>query len=136
MDTSSSTNESVGALHWSAGVFLFSGRPDPEWNLEPIAVAEFMGIWHALDRSPVEPLDQTRVLGYRGCFIRNSQGELWAAFERVVTLDSPGHKESRSDPAKKFEMKILATAPDSIMEHLANFRASSAQHKCDNLCDR
>jgi hypothetical protein len=113
-------------------VFLFSGRPDPEWNLEPVTVAELMAVWHALDRSPVEPLNQTRLLGYGGCFVRNSQGGLWTAFERVVTLESLGHKESRSDPAKKFEMRILASAPDSVTEHLAKFRASSAEYECDN----
>jgi hypothetical protein len=126
MDTSSSTNQSARALHSTAGVFLFSGRPDPEWNLEPVTVADLMGIWHALDRSPVEPLNQTRLLGYGGCFVRNSQGELWIAFERVVTLESLGHKESRSDPAKEFEMRILASAPDSARERLAEFRAFSS----------
>jgi len=103
---------------WSAGASVFSGRPDPVWEVKPALVARLEEIWCHLQPAETE-LPPEPALGYRGCFLKGSRGRQWFAFAGVVTLRSPrrseGRPESRRDPAKKFERTILASAPAALL---------------------
>jgi hypothetical protein len=99
---------------WTAGASVFSGRPDPVWELKPALGARLEKIWRALEPAEIEP-PPSPTLGYRGCFLKGPRGREWFAFAGVVTLRSPRRLQSRSetrkDPAKKFERVLLASAP-------------------------
>jgi hypothetical protein len=103
---------------WSAGASVFSGRPDPVWELKPALAARLEKIWRSLKPAEIEPPPEP-ALGYRGCFLNGPRGRQWFAFAGLVTLRSPrrpeGRPESRKDPAKKFERTILASAPAALL---------------------
>jgi hypothetical protein len=123
MATSKSTSK---PLAWTAGASVFSGRPDPVWEVKPALAARLEKIWRNLKPAETEPSPQP-ALGYRGCFLKGPRGREWHAFGAVVTLRSVRRTESRSksrsearpesrrDPAKKFERTLLASAPANLL---------------------
>jgi hypothetical protein len=99
---------------WSAGASVFSGRPDPVWEVKPALAARLEKIWRSLKPSEIEPPPQP-ALGYRGCSLKGPRGRQWFVFAGVVTFHSPRRSESRRDPAKKFERTLLASAPTGLL---------------------
>lgn len=99
---------------WTAGASVFSGRPDPIWELKPALGARLEKIWRALEPAEIEP-PPFPSLGYRGCFLKGPRGREWFAFAGVVTLRSPRRPQSRRDPSKKFERTLLASAPAGLL---------------------
>lgn len=123
MATSKSTSKRTA---WTAGASVFSGRPDPVWEVQLALAARLEKIWRHLEIAKVEPPPQP-VLGYRGCSLKGPRGREWFAFGGVVTLRSSSRSkstsksrtdaqtESRRDPAKKFERALLASAPANLL---------------------
>lgn len=99
---------------WTAGASVFSGRPDPVWEVKPSLAARLKRIWVSLKTAKVEPRPYP-ALGYRGCFLRGPRGREWFAFGGVVELRSGRSPESRRDPSKKFESVLLASAPAGLL---------------------
>jgi hypothetical protein len=99
---------------WTAGASVFSGRPDPVWEVKPAVAARLEKIWRTLKPAEIEP-PPFPSLGYRGCFLKGPRGQEWFTFAGVVTLRSSrrpqSRPETRKDPAKKFERTLLASAP-------------------------
>jgi hypothetical protein len=93
-----------------AGAFVFSGRPDPTWEVKPPVLKQLEKIWRALKPENVEVSQQTS-LGYRGCFLKCSGQRQWVAFDGVVVLKTAQRSESRRDIEKRFERTLLASAP-------------------------
>lgn len=95
---------------WWAGVVMFSGRPDPTWQLTPTVARQFEALWDALN-----PLLGTAPiaapLGYRGCFASDGAGRHWAIFGGAVTLTEQGASEARRDPDRALERFIIESAP-------------------------
>lgn len=114
MATSKSTRATAKHLFWTAGASVFSGRPDPTWELRPALAAKLEKIWLSLKPEKIE-LPPSPSLGYRGCFLRGPRGREWFAFGGVVTLRTASRSESRRDPRKKFEQTLLASAPAGLL---------------------
>lgn len=102
----SRSNELVG---YTAGASIFSGRPDPAWALDEIVVAELLALWARMEPY-AGPLPSPPGLGYRGCFLRNSSRE-WRAYRNFVTLTEDDRSETRRDPSRQFELRLLGSAP-------------------------
>lgn len=100
------------SVTWTAGAIVFSGRPDPEWALPPERAVELMALWRSMAPSPGTPVPRT-ALGYRGCWIRDPDGERFVAFDGVVVHEARGGRppEARTDYGRRFEQAVLATAP-------------------------
>lgn len=96
------------------GALVFSGRPNPTWQVEQAVVQELEEIWGLL-----EPFPDTRssapLLGYQGCFLRGGPDLEWIAYRDVVTLKAGGDCDSRRDEDRKFEKLLLASAPEGIL---------------------
>lgn len=103
---------------WTAGASVFSGRPDPVWEVKPSIAARLEKIWRGMPLAEIE-LPPQPALGYRGCFLKGPRGRHWLAFGGLVTLRSARRPESRPearrDPAKKFERTLLASAPANLL---------------------
>jgi hypothetical protein len=99
---------------WTAGASVFSGRPDPVWEVKPSLGVQLEKIWRHLEPSEIEP-PPSPALGYRGCFLKGPRGQQWFVFGGVVTLRSARRSGSRRDPAKKFERTLLASAPVGLL---------------------
>ena len=116
------TSKSVKELKkWIAGASIFSGRPDPTWQVQETVARKLLDTWDSLELStrgcpPAPPL------GYRGCFLRCTSDQEWFAYGGVVTLKTSDRYESRRDKDRMFEKKLLASAPDGLFPtpHIMN----------------
>jgi hypothetical protein len=99
---------------WTAGVELFSGRPDPRWTLTQTWARRVEALWDALE--PVErAAPPPPPLGYRGCLTCDPAGRRWQAYRGVVTLTSKYGRDVRDDPTRGFERLVLESAPPGVL---------------------
>lgn len=96
---------------WTAGAAIFSGRPDPEWEVVAEAAELIVSRWNAAPRAPVLAREPPP-LGYRGCWLRAPDGREWRAGRGVVAFGG----ESRADVDGAIENSILATAPECVLD--------------------
>jgi hypothetical protein len=107
MGTSKSTK-------YTAGVSIFSGRPDPIWEVSEEVGSKLQRLFDDLDRheGPVVPAPP---LGYRGAFLRDDAGHEWFAYREVVTFTGPQSSEARKDPNREFERALVASPPPGLI---------------------
>ena len=110
MGTSKSTRRKQRCV---GGALIFSGRPDPTWNVGEEVVKRSEAVWASL-----EPFNGARPspppLGYRGAFIRCKDKE-WFTYGGIVTLRANGKSESRKDTTRTFEKLLLASSPEGVL---------------------
>jgi hypothetical protein len=101
---------SKSAEKCTATVAIFSGRPDPSWDLRRSLLHRLESIWKRLSPAaglpPVAP-----ALGYRGCVVKRGPRAVWEAFGGVVVRG----KERRADPRREFERAVLNSAPKGVL---------------------
>jgi hypothetical protein len=110
MATSKSSKE---LRRWIGGASVFSGRPDPTWEVDDAVAQELVNLWN-LSKSYTGQRPSAPRLGYRGCFLRCATDREWTAYGGVVTLTTGGSCESRTDKGRKFEKMLLASAPEGL----------------------
>lgn len=99
---------------WRCSAAVFSGRPDPVWEVQPDAAAALAAIWDALPRT-TDAMPQAPALGYRGSTLSAPSGIVWRAYGGVVESSDDDHRERRADPERRFERSVLATAPAGLL---------------------
>ena len=95
-----------GGGRWRVGALVYSGRPDPSWDVEADVAAAWVRRFHDLQPALTAPPDQAR-LGYRGVWLLAPDGRRWNAFLRLAW--SAGDR--RLDPGRMLERGLLETAP-------------------------
>lgn len=105
------TSRSTEKHAWTAGVRIYSGRPDPVWDVSNVVGKKLVKIWDALALADKKAQPEAGHLGYRGCFLRDAGKREWDAFGGVVSLESAEGVEFRSDPVRQFEAALIASAP-------------------------
>lgn len=108
MGTSKSTE---AGRKFTAGVSIFSGRPDPSWSVSEEIGSKLEKMYGELEShegrtAPAPPL------GYRGAFLRDDAGHEWSAYRGVVTFNN---SEARKDPTRTFERELIASAPEGLI---------------------
>jgi hypothetical protein len=111
MGTSRSTDR---AAKYIGGASIFSGRPDPTWAINADDAERLKSLWDSM-KSYGGALPTAPVLGYRGCFLRDSSEREWFAYGGCVTLKTAPGSESRKDNSRKFEALLLSSAPDGAV---------------------
>jgi hypothetical protein len=100
---------------WIAGVYIFSGRPDPIWSLNRETVEELEKVWESLENAETATSSPPG-LGYRGCFVRDrSKNREWNTYRVDVSLRSNGNTELRIDNNCRFEALVLSSAPQGTL---------------------
>jgi hypothetical protein len=95
---------------WVAGARIFSGRPDPTWEVPEEEAERIVSVWERLPPAR-EPAKDSPALGYRGCWLRARDERWWDAVGGVVTSGG----DARADVGGSVERAILATAPDDAL---------------------
>lgn len=103
-----------GDRPYTAGVSIFSGRPDPSWSLDEEAGSKLQQLFEALEKHD-GPTVSAPPLGYRGVFLRDNAGHEWFAYREVVTLREANRSEARKDAGREFERAIVASAPEGLI---------------------
>ena len=96
------------------GASIFSGRPDPTWDVGVELVKKLEKMWKSFERWTGVP-PAAPPLGYRGCFLRCKPNIEWFAYKGIVTLKTPEGSESRIDKDKNFERLLLSSAPKGLL---------------------
>jgi hypothetical protein len=118
---------------WTACADVFSGRPNPTWEVPAPLARELASAFLRLPRAAPDvgapsvgatttpgvgarPASGSPALGYRGCALRSPDGELWRAGAGVVSSSLGGREgEARSDAGRAWERRLLASAPDGVL---------------------
>lgn len=113
MDTSRSSS-------WTATVHLYSGRPDPRWEV-PGGVGEQLSALWAKSRPPGESPAPPPPLGYRGVTLSAPDGTEWTAYRGVITKKFDGGVERRADEEGLWERTLLESAPAGMLPPLESW---------------
>ena len=92
----------------SCQMLVFSGQPNPRWQLTKEQTAIFEKVFDASNQKGnwQEP---SVLLGYRGCMIE-IDGNDWFVFKGNISQQSDS-RVSRQDPSRSIEKFILQSAP-------------------------
>src|ERR1035437_426585 len=99
---------------WTASADLFSGRPNPTWNVPAVLAHELVRIWSELPPTSPAP-SKAPALGYRGCALRAPDGRVWRAESGVVAAAGAQSSQARRDDVRAWERRLLETAPDGAL---------------------
>lgn len=99
---------------YTGQVQIFSGRPDPTWEVDEDDARQLEAIWHEL-KPYLEDVPSVPSLGYRGSVLRLNAECAYIVYRGVVTREWYGNTESRHDKQRQFERRLLATAPPSVV---------------------
>lgn len=99
---------------YTAGVSIFSGRPDPSWSLDEEAGSRLQQLFAAMEKHD-GPTVSAPPLGYRGVFLRDNAGHEWFAYREIVTLKEANRSEARKDAGRAFERALIASAPEGLI---------------------
>lgn len=100
---------------WSAGAHLYSGRPDPVWNISEGVVKKLLALWESLPPAGEQEEVHPGGLGYRGAFLRSNENREWMAFNGLVSLRTRAGMQVRKDAAREFEKTLLSSAPKGLL---------------------
>ena len=109
------TSRSTEKGGWTAGAQIFSGRPDPVWDVRHAVAKKLVEIWDSLPVANEKAEPDSGHLGYRGCFLRDAAQQEWQAFGGVVSLRTKSRVEVRADRVRKFERALIASAPKGVL---------------------
>ena len=102
-------------MTWVAGASVFSGRPDPVWEVSDELGERLMQLWDALPAAQDQLQPSAPPLGYRGCFVVSPDGRRWSAYRQMVTLQVADQRETRRDDGAEFEALVLSSAPEGTL---------------------
>jgi hypothetical protein len=103
-------------------VDLFSGRPNPGWELSPEQARIVRELVARLTPSPT-PREAYDGLGYRG-FVLTEDGRSISVFREDVLLEEGGKRESRHDSRRELEGLLLEFSSEHLEPELYQFLAS------------
>lgn len=93
---------------WRATALLYSGRPNPEWEVSD----DIAAIWDELPAHAGDPPPPAPPLGYRGVVLSGPGGARIEAHGGGATREGG---EWRADPGRGFERAVLAAAPPGLV---------------------
>ncbi|MFB3889644.1 MAG: hypothetical protein ACE14S_09155 [Candidatus Bathyarchaeia archaeon] len=97
------------------GALIFSGRPNPTWQVSEKVAQKLKETWNELEplrgKHPSAP-----AMGYRGCFLRcDAEKKEWFAYKGMVTLWAGDIYQFRKDTKRRFERQLLSSAPPATV---------------------
>ena len=110
----SNSSDSSRAEAWRAGASVYSGREDPEWDIDEGLAHRLLGLWERLKPWAGKP-PKPPGLGYRGVFVSFGDGARFVVYGGAVWFESRGKILIRRDPGRRFERLILESAPSDTL---------------------
>ncbi len=108
-------------MQCTARASIFSGRPDPTWDVDADHARQLAAIWERLEPC-APPVPTSPRLGYRGVSLSCATEGEFVAFAGFVTLKTGNAVECRRDGDRRFECRLLSTAPaDTIPAGILEF---------------
>lgn len=103
-------------MNVKVAILVFSGRPNPSWELNGSLADEIILHWKELPFAATTQFPEPK-LGYQGCRIDLGPGEYFILFKGYGFVFKNGKQvEQRMDQGRKMERRILSTAPGNYKE--------------------
>jgi len=94
----------------TATALIFSGRPDPQWQVTEDVTHALRMLWKQMSDAPCE-IVPIPGLGYRGCTLVCGSKNRWHAFGGVVAMGNV----LKQDKGRAFECQLLESAPVGLI---------------------
>jgi len=114
---------------------VYSGRPNPRWQLDGDAENDIVRRLASLPTDPVTEVPRRPTLGYRGFTIELSGGD--GADRNIVVFGASVRegKTIRRDAGHELELQLLETAPQAavdtvLVDHVRKAIASFPRRRC------
>jgi hypothetical protein len=101
-------------LNCAAGAIIYSGVPDPDWQVEEEFFTGLENLWNSMPAYK-GGLPDALPLGYKGCYIKCTGDTEFFAYNGVVTKRTLEGHEHRTDKERKFEKLLLDSAPEGLL---------------------
>jgi len=102
--------------NWIVIASIYSGKPDPRWEITERQADHFMGLWHEALLSDIEVIIPSKS-GYKG--IRMLAGEQqFLIYQELITCIEKKIRISKKDQQRTIEKFLLNTAPEQIQQLL------------------
>lgn len=106
--------------HWTVIASIYSGRPDPRWELTDEQADHFMALWQEASHSETEVVIPS-ISGYKG--IRMYAGEKqFLIYKEVITCMEKQMRTSKKDKQRTIEKFLLNSAPEQIHQLLKELK--------------
>jgi hypothetical protein len=99
---------------YSGSIQVFSGRPNPVWEIPIETGNELECAWEKLKPFEGKTLFEA-VLGYQGCKLCVNTGVEFWTYRGVISKKSKEQVEFRLDEDRKIEKQILNSAPAGLI---------------------
>ena len=93
---------------------IYSGRPDPGWELTGKQSEQAEKIWSSLEETS-DRESFPSILGYRGVSITCEDGKEFFTFNKKVRGEINNRVMWKVDESSKFEKFLLSTAPSGLL---------------------
>ena len=97
-------------------VLIYSGRPDPQWQLTKSEAEHFLALFNNSINSETEATIPS-ILGYKGMRLMSAQKQ-FLLHNGLITCFEQGHRSSKRDAEKNIEKYLLSTAPEKTLKVL------------------
>jgi len=94
-------------------VLIFSGRPNPSWELLGGQISRFAELCLA-SKTSSEPPPASPSLGYRGFRVTNDS-ESWDVFDGHISYTHLESKWEKEDVGRALEKYLLTTKPETVL---------------------
>ena len=102
--------------HWTVIALIYSGRPDPRWDLSEEQRDHFLSMWRQAGNSETE-VTIPSVPGYKGIRML-SPGKQFLIYNGTMTMIENQFRISKKDGQRSIEKFLLNTAPEQIQQLL------------------
>lgn len=99
---------------WTATAHVYSGRPDPEWQVPAALVERLMALWTRLPLA-TRPPAMPPALGYRGVSIVGPGDTRLTGYHGTIVREAPDSRTVRVDEHAEWERALLESAPEGLL---------------------
>jgi hypothetical protein len=104
---------------WTIIASIYSGRPDPRWEIDQDQVDRFMSLWQKAGLSQTEASTPSRS-GYKGLRMIGDEKQ-FIIYDEIITCIEKTRRTSKNDENRVIERFLLNTAPEKILDTLKQF---------------
>ena len=104
---------------WTIIASIYSGRPDPRWEIGEGQVDQFINFWQNAGLSRSEVTIPSRS-GYKGLRMLGDEKQ-FIIYNEIITCIQNTLRTSKKDDTRVIERFLLNTAPEPIQNTLKQF---------------
>lgn len=104
---------------WTIIASIYSGRPDPRWEISEGHVDQFISLWQNAGLSQTDVTIPSKS-GYKGLRMLGYEKQ-FIIYNEIITCIQKALRTSKKDDNRVIERFLLNTAPEPILNTLKQF---------------